>query len=249
LTLTQYTSNQNLSSTINLASDGLLRGVGSKQITVTSSANPIIAVGQNFDSEWVKSAGIENLVIVGNGSNTGILLQDVVHCKVRNVVLVNCDIGIKLTATDDRWAEVNHIEHVRMKDVNTGIQFAPGGRSDNSRAFTHINDVGISLRDAQNLKGIEVGENCRIYNSFIKANVWSSQPCDGMYINGLVDYCLINFNHEKTTAGKGGSGIHIVSNGIVRNNQNFFLSSGNMQDDRWVWDESGLGHDIVEKHY
>ncbi|XHH08615.1 MAG: hypothetical protein ACFCUE_13760 [Candidatus Bathyarchaeia archaeon] len=249
VTLIEYTSNQNLSSTINLPSDGLLRGTGSKQITITSTANPIISIGSNFDSEFTRSALIENLIIVGNGSNIGILLQNVIHCKIRNLTIVNCDTGIKLTATGTNWTEANEIEHVRIKDVNKGIQFAPGGSPDNSRAFTYINDVGISLNNTANLRGIEIGTGCRIYSSFIKANVWSSQACDGMWIDGLVNLCLINLNHEKTTTGKGGTGVHIVTNGTVCNNQSFFLSSGNMQNNRWVYDQSGRGHDIVEKHY
>lgn len=248
MTLTEYSSNQNLSSTINLASDGLLRGIGSKQITITSSANPIISVNSNF-GDITKSAVIENLIIAGNGSNVGILLQDVIHCKVRNVTIVNCDVGIRLTATDDNWAEANQIEHVRIKDVNKGIQFAPGGRSDNSRAFTFINDVGISLKDAQNLRGIEVGTGCRIYSSFIKANVWSTQPCDGMWIDGLVTLCFINLNHEKTTSGTGGCGVNIGQNATIGSNvnQSFFLVAGNLATP--VYNPYNKSHDIVYKTY
>ncbi|MCW4025733.1 MAG: hypothetical protein NWF01_12005 [Candidatus Bathyarchaeota archaeon] len=249
MTLIEYNTNQTLNTTINLPSDGLLRGTGSKQVVITSTANPIISVGSNFASMFTRSALIENLVIVGNGANVGVLLQNVVHCRIRNITVVNCDVGVRLTASGDNWTEANEIEHVRIKDVNKGIQFTPGGSPDNSRAFTYINDVGISLNNAENLRGIEVGTGCRIYSSFIKANVWSSQACDGMWIDGLVNLCLINFNHEKTTAGQGGSGVHIAANGNVCNNQSFFLSSGNMQNNRWVYDQSGLGNDIVEKHY
>jgi hypothetical protein len=249
VTLIEYSTNQTLGSTINVASDALLRGIGSKQITITSTADPIISVGSNFDSEFARSATIENLVLVGNGSNVGILLQDVVHCRIRNVTVVNCDVGVRLTASGNNWCEANQIEHVRIKDVNKGIQFAPGGSADNSRAFTYINDVGISLNNAQNLRGIEIGTGCRIYSSFIKANVWSTQACTGMYIDGLVNLCLINFNHEKTTANRGGNGVYLGQNATVSDNQSFFLSCGNMQNNRWVYDPYGRGYDIVQKHY
>jgi hypothetical protein len=252
MTLTEYSSDQNLSSPISLVSDELLRGLGSKQITITSSANPIISVNSNFD-DITKSAAIENIIIVGNGSNTGILLQDVLHSKVRNVTIVNCDVGIKLTATGDNWTEANQIEHVRIKDVNKGIQFAPGGRSDNSRAFSYINDVGISLNDAQNLRGIEIGTGCRIYSSFIKANVWSTQSSDGMWIDGLVNLCLINFNHEKTTSGAGGSGIYLSQNAVVYDttqgdvNQSIFVAAGNLSYP--VNNPFSKQHNIISKTY
>jgi hypothetical protein len=245
MTLTEYTSNQNPGSTINLAMDGLLRGVGSKQISITSSANPIIRVNSNL-SDITKSAVIENLTIWGNGSNTGILLQDVYNCLIRNITLVNCDAGVKLTATGSGWTQSNRIKHVRMGWVNKGIQFAPGGT--NNFGFTHIDDVGISLRDAQNLNGIEIGAGCKPYSSFIKANVWSTQSCRGMYLDGEVKYCLINFNHEKTTSGAAGYGVYIGPNATIgSNNQSFFVAAGNLSSA--VYNPYSKAHDIVSKTY
>jgi hypothetical protein len=257
MTLTEYTSNQNPGSTINLSRDGILRGVGSKQITITSNANPIIRVGTNLiNGDITRSAEIENLIIVGNGSNVAILLEDVVHCQVRNITIVNCDVGIKLIATDDHWTEATRLEHVRMKDVNKGIQFAPGGKKTGnwySRAFTHIDDVGISLKNEQNLTGIQIEEEVSIYNSFIKANIWSTQQCYGMWVNGEIRNCLINLNHEKKTSGTGGSGIHLHQNAVVSDpvqgdfNQGIFIAAGNLS--RPVNNPWNKTHYIVSKTY
>jgi hypothetical protein len=246
MTLTEYTSNQTLSSTINLATDGLLRGVGSKQITITSSANPIISVNSNL-GDMTKTAVIENIILYGNGTNTGILLQNLYNCQVRNVTIVNCDTGIKITATGTGWSQSNHIQHVRMKSVNKGIQFAAGGT--NNFAFTHVEDVGISLNDAQNLNGIEIGTGCKPYSSFIKANVWSSQQCIGMWVDGEIKYCLINFNHEKTTSGSAGSGVYLASNAVIGSsiNQSFFLAAGNIATP--VNNPYSKANDIVYKTY
>jgi hypothetical protein len=232
--------------TIVVPTDGLYSGSGSKQMVIQSSADPIIDVQSNL-SDITKSAVIENLVIWGTGNNTGIRLQNVYNCQIRNVTIVNCYRGIKLTATGSGWTQSNHIKHVRMAYVTNGIEFVPGGT--NNFGFTHIDDVGISLKNEWMQTGIVIGNGCKPYSSFIKANVWSTQPCDGMWVDGLVNLCLINFNHEKTTTGKGGSGVHIASNGTVGDNHSFFLSTGNMQDDYWIHDESGHGNDIIERHY
>ncbi|MCW4025732.1 MAG: hypothetical protein NWF01_12000 [Candidatus Bathyarchaeota archaeon] len=246
MTLIEYNTNQTLNTTINLPSDGLLRGVGSKQIVITSTANPIISVNSNL-AENYKSAVIENVILCGNTSNIGILLENIYNCQVRNVTIVNCDIGIKLISSDGGWSQSNHIQHVRMSYVNKGIQFAPGAT--NNFGFTHIEDVGISLNDTANLRGIEIGTGCKPYASFIKANVWSSQACTGMWVDGEIKYCLINFNHEKCTAGAGGNGIYLGPNASIGSNinQSFFLAAGNLS--TAVSNPYSKANDIVSKTY
>ena len=226
MTTTEWTSNQTRSTTYTLSADELLRGSGSKQIVLESTANPILSVASNL-SNPDETAIIENLVIWGNGSNTAIELSDVYNCKIRNVTIRNCDTGIKLTATSNNFSQANSIEHVRMYWVNRGIKFDQGAGTGDFK-FTHIDNVGISLRtDQSNLNGIEVGTGCKIYSSFIKANVWSATTCIGMYVNGQVKYSLVNFNHERTT-GTGGTGVYISSSGVVSDNQNFFLAAGQL---------------------
>jgi hypothetical protein len=230
--LIEYTSDQTLSQTINLDEDGILRGVGSKQVTIYSTANPIVRVSSNF-SNLHKSAVIENITLLGlNGTETHILLEDVYNCLIRNVAIKNADIGIKLTATANKWTEATRIEHVRMAWVNKGIQFVKGAGT-GAFGFTHIDDVGISLKDAQDLTGIEVGTNCILHAPLIKANVWSSQKCDGMYIDGTIKAGLVNFNHEKTIGHVEGNGVKLGPNAVVNNNQNFdhstfFVSAGHL---------------------
>ncbi|XHH08614.1 MAG: hypothetical protein ACFCUE_13755 [Candidatus Bathyarchaeia archaeon] len=245
MTLIEYTTNQTLSTTINLPNDGLLRGVGSKQIVITSTANPIISVDSNL-ADSTRSAVIENIILCGNATNIGIFLQNIYNCQVRNVTIVNCDIGIKLMSANGGWSQSNHIQHVRMSYVNKGIQFAPGAT--NNFGFTHIEDVGISLNNTANLRGIEIGTGCKPYSSFIKANVWSSQACDGLWVDGELKYCLINFNHEKCTSGAGGNGIYIGQNASIgTTNQNFFLAAGNLS--QAINNPYSKTHDIVYKTY
>jgi hypothetical protein len=47
MTLTEYTSNQSKSTTVTIDKDGILRGSGSKQITLTSTASTILEVTSN----------------------------------------------------------------------------------------------------------------------------------------------------------------------------------------------------------
>jgi hypothetical protein len=256
LTLTQYTSDQNLSSTINLAVDGLLRGTGSKQVKIRSSANPIISVNSNL-SDLTKSAVIENLRIEGvNGTETGILLQNVYNCKIRNISVENCALGIKLTSTGSGWSQSNRMEHVRMRGVNKGIQFAPGGT--NNFGFTHIDDVGISLKYVSDSRGIEIGTGCKPYSSFIKTTIWSgADGCYGMWIDGEEKYSLINLVFERLgDTGSGGKGVYLGQNSSIgSNNQSFFLAAGNLKANPPVSEADvientyGKAHDIVWKWY
>ena len=205
-----------------VTSDGLLTGEGSKQTTITSQADTIIRLTGNF-SNPDKNALIQNLVIYGNGNNTAIKIEDACGTLIKNISIRNCDVGIKLTATGTCYDEATKIEHVRMTWVNTGIQFLKGTGT-GSFNTTFIDDVGISLKDSPNLKGIEVGANCVVYSSYINANVWSTQSCYGLWIDGQINYSLVSFNHERTT-GSGGTGVYISSIGSIVYGHSFFLST------------------------
>lgn len=230
MTLTEYTSNQSRTTTVVLAKDGVLRGVGSKQITLTSSADPVIQVTSNM-YDWAKTAIIENLIIdkaAGyEGAGVGILLQDVYSCLIRNVVIKNCNIGIKITATSGKWSEANNIQHVRMLDVNKGIVFDKGAGT-GSFGFSNISSVGISLKTGDGKVGIEVGSGSKPYASFIKANCWMDGNSVGMDIYGEIRYSLINLNVEKPGGTKTGIGVRMSADNIVTCNQSFFLSTGNI---------------------
>ncbi len=225
--LIEYSQDQTFSYTIDLPADGLLRGTGSKIVTIRSSASPIIRVASNF-GDLNKNASIENIVLLGDtGSETAIELSDVYNCQIRNISIKNVDVGIKVTATTNKWSESTRMEHIRMAWVNKGIQFTKGTGT-GSFSFSHIDDVGISLKDTSNLTGIDIGQDCKLHAPFIKANVWSSQPCNGMYINGEIKAGLINFNHEKTVGHVGGNGISIGQNATISDNQYLFVSAGHL---------------------
>jgi hypothetical protein len=213
MTLIQWTTNQNTSNSTTVPMDGLLKGVGSKQVTLNYSGNTnAIVVGHNarrnsttgqYD-KWYKAAVIENLIIDGQSSTygaTGIVLSDVYNCLIRNVTLRNFEVGIKITATDllddgvthmspPNWSEANKIRHVRMENVKTGIRF-DSGTGKGSFGFTTIDDVGIQLANDASAVGIQIGTlnnsiTAQPYSSFMKANVWEqSSGGTGMkLING-----------------------------------------------------------------
>jgi len=250
--LIEYTEDQTRSTTLNLDADGLLRGAGSKQVLISSSANPIVSVGSNVSGNLHQNAVIENIVLQGvNGTETAILLEDVYNCLIRNVAIKNADVGIKLTATTGKYTEATRIEHVRMAWVNKGIQFVQGTGTGNF-GFTHIDDVGISLKDAQDLEGIGVGPGCKLHAPFIKANVWSSQKCDGMYVNGEIKAGIVNINHEKPIGHVEGHGINSGSLAVVNDNQHFdhnrcFVTTGHISSA--IYNPYSKTHDIDYKTY
>jgi hypothetical protein len=217
--------------------------VGSKKVIITSNADPILQVQRNPMSNdnptysGVESALIENLVIRGNGTNVGILLNDVYNCQIRNVTLENCAVGIRLLNTN-HWSEVNHIEHVRMENVGKGIEFIDvNGALQRSFMSTYIEDVGISLMNESGKIGIDISGKCKPYSSFIKANVWIHNAdnnigmmvrCDNPANNdtaGEVMYGLINLNVSQLgTLGTGyGLWIQPTSERSVYNN---YIESG-----------------------
>jgi len=144
---------------------------------------------------------VENLVIDGldpsNGA-TGLLLQDVCNCLVRNLTIKNCEVGIrvKLTGNTGGSSRDNRFEHIRMINVKTGILFE-GTSSAKDFSYTTIEDVGISLADNSTANaGIKVGNdnaNANLYSAFIKANVWlNGSNGKGLEVNGALKGSVVN---------------------------------------------------------
>jgi parallel beta-helix repeat protein len=211
--------------TITVLRDGRYAGSGSKQTTINySGTSTIMQVQQTFDwdsqnnkwvGDWAHSALIENLVIDGlnYSGTTGILLENVVNCFIRNLTIRNCDVGIHLRNTDIHstgglWTEFNRIEHVRMSNVKQGILFSTTTGGGDSFGFTKIDDVGIELKNDSSAVGIQIGDGTSLvkpYSSFIKANVWiQSAGGTGMKLNNAeLRYGLINFAVQGPSNGIG----------------------------------------------
>ena len=152
---------QSLVMNLNDTSDHLY-GLESKKYRVyaaSASANPIVQVQPRielpFELRETKSAIVENLIIDGQnlGGISGIKLQNVYNCLVRNVTIKNCDVGVEIGNLYGAWSEFTRLEHIRMDNVNKGILFTSNGplESDpntypgDSAGFTTIDDVGITL--------------------------------------------------------------------------------------------------------
>ncbi|HIJ07870.1 TPA: hypothetical protein HA274_00735, partial [Candidatus Bathyarchaeota archaeon] len=215
-------------STIVVPFNGRYAGYGSKQATVTwSGANDIVKVDTNLPSNLDGNAIIENLVIDGVDApnTTGILLDNVYNCLVRNVTIKNCDVGIKVRITGSGWSHANRFEHIRMINVKQGILFT--GTSTN-RDFSHtiIDDVGISLDGDSGSIGIKVGDpHANLYCAFIKATVWLGKTGGkGMEVNGQLKFSLVNLEVEEES-GYNGFGVQISSGATVYDNQSFLLTA------------------------
>lgn len=236
--------------TIIVSRDERYLGSGSKETTVSyTGTSTVLQVQQSFDwdsslnkwvGDWSHSALIENLVIDGlnQPGTTGILLENVVHCYIRNLTIKNCDVGIRLHNNDKNtgkalWTEVNHIEHVRMSNVKTGILFSRTQNGGDSFAFTKIDDVDISLKNDANAVGIQVGDGTNLvkpYSSSIKATV-KLQSAGGTglkVINGELKYGLNNLAVKGSGAGKAVD-LTNAGNELVYKNQSFFLHNGGAQ--------------------
>lgn len=188
MTLIEWITNPGTTSTpTTVPKDGLLRGVGSKQITLnyTGSDSAITVTpnvrwlrneqtGENIFTDWTKTAVIENLIIDGQGSTNaiGIKLEDVYNYIVRNVTIKNFEVGIKLSATDKYdvvggnpvstgGAVRNFSEMHTIKHVRLeNVKTGilfDTGTGDGSFAFTKIDDVGIQLKNDSSAVGIQVG--------------------------------------------------------------------------------------------
>lgn len=260
MTLIQWTSNQNTGNSTTVPIDGLLTGTASKQITLnyTGSGNAITVApnAQAPNTDWSRSATIENLIIDGQSpsSNTGILLNDIYNCRINNLTIRNFNIGIHITADNNNWSEVNTIKHVRMENVQTGI-LLDSGTGSGSFAFTVIDDVGIQLANSGSAVGIQIGTGpsaltAKPYSSYIKANVWE-QSAGGTamkLINGEVKYGLINLAVQGPSNGYGVD-ISNTPTGSVYNNQDgnfpgFLLSAGGLTTTNAVYNPLGYTHDI-----
>lgn len=204
-----------------------LAGDGSKQTTYTfDGSSPIIKVTSNMSNKLDSNAVIENLIIDGNdypnfGNNTtGILLENVCNCLIRNLTIRNCAVGIKVQITGDGKAFGNRFEHIRMINVKTGILFT-GTSSNKDFSYTTIDNVGISFDNVQNFIGIKIDTNANLFNAFIKATVWTSNPNHiGLEVNGAIKYSLVNLEVENS-----GTGVQINTGAIVLNNQSFLLTT------------------------
>jgi hypothetical protein len=217
--LDDISGGKNRTSIYTVVRDDCLYGDLSKNDTiqaVSGGANPILDVQNNVPGGyWDQTAIIENMVIDGNNQGvTGIRLRDVYNCWVRNVFIINCDVGILIEATSGNWCEANRLEHIRMEGVNKGIVLAAADNG-TGQDFTTINDVGISLTNNSSSVGIQIGNPTsgklvKSYSSFIKANVWlQTNGGTGMDVYGELRHSFVNFEVEKTSEGAAGTGVNI----------------------------------------
>ncbi|MCL5876982.1 MAG: hypothetical protein M1540_04125 [Candidatus Bathyarchaeota archaeon] len=235
-------------STIVVPFDGRYAGDGSKQTTVNySSASVIMQVESNFPNNLDRSAVIENLVIDGleTGGTTGILLENVYNCLIRNVTIKNCDVGIEVRITGSNWSHANRFEHIRMINVKTGILFT-GTSTNKDFSYTTIDDVGISLTGDSNSVGIKVGDPyANLYSAFIKATVWlGSTSGKGMVVNGQLKFCLVNLEVEEAEA-YSGYGVYISSGATVYDNQSFLLTALGLDSDKRLMNYGTLEPDGI----
>jgi len=157
----------------------LLQGAEGRKYVLTAG-NGLMGSVVKVEDTWfpslnayVESAVVENLVIDGAGKGvTGILLENVCKCQIRNITIRNCDVGIHIRNKKGLWSEGNCLKHIRMENVTKGIIFTTSGRYLNpnyptysdvevypgdSAGFTTIDDVGIGLADNASAVGIQVG--------------------------------------------------------------------------------------------
>ncbi len=212
-------------STVTVPYNGRYSGDASKQNTITYTGSTVIMQIDSNSSDVNSNAIIENLIIDGQSqtNSIGIQLQNVSNCLIRNVTIMNCDVGIHLWITGSNTMQGNRFEHIRMINVKQGI-FFDGNSSYNDFSFTTIDDVGISLPDYSYTSGmaIKVGEPyAKLYNVFIKATVWlRSSNAIAMVVNDQIKYSLVNLEVENA-----GTGVQVTSTGTVNDNQSFLLTT------------------------
>ena len=212
----------------------LAGNVGSKQIVITGTGK-IIQFYSNFDKNPAfdpgffdtnhsgdpeyerRTAIVENLIVDGQGhaGTTGLFLRNLGGAFIRNITIRNCDVGIHLHNAKGAWTEVNHLQHIRMENVKTGILFSTDGWfSDtlpgDSFGHSYIDDISIELRNTSGAVGIQVGDGqygnggfgtkpngwivtAQPYFSFIKADIWfgSADSCGVKLVNGELKHCLV----------------------------------------------------------
>jgi hypothetical protein len=224
-----------------VAYNGRYSGTESKNTLGTikyTNDDTIMQVESNLPNNFAGSAIIENLIIDGRKqqpnayASVGLLLENVYNCWVRNLTIMNCDVGIRVKIADGGfWAHGNRFEHIRMKNVKTGILFE-GNSSNGAKYFSYttIDDVRISL-DREDSVGIMVGKNneglADLYGAFIKATVWMCKATQkGLVVNGSLRYSLVNLEVEQVIKSvPSGYGVFINSGAVVRDNQGFLLTA------------------------
>ena len=258
---------------INVVVDGRYAGNGSKQTPLSGSGIVIMKVTPNVpNGDFHKTAIIENLIIDGknpgpgggiSAGSVGILLQNVYNCIIRNVTILNCEVGIKIENTGNYWSQSNRIEHVRMTNVKTGILFTAASGNSGDFGFTTIKDVGIKLNsetddnvaDPERV-GIQIGTSngpvVKPYSSFIKATVWlgdNNSGC-GMKVYGELKYGLVMLAVESPGHKMGTKvGVDILNSpSAVSNNQSFMLSYGDNISPVIKTLPPFVGYDIVTEH-
>ena len=262
-----------------MAYNGCYSGVESKVDVlkyVSGSVDCVILdVESNMPDQLESSAVIENLIIDGKGvtGTVGVLLENVYNCLVRNVTIVNCDVGIRVRVTDGFWSHGNRFEHIRMKNVKTGIVFE-GTSGFRDFSYTTIDDVRISLDARKGGVGIQVGGGvgtpANLHCAFIKATVWLGDPFfnddpkpvgpvdDASLQKGLavvageLRYSLVNLEVEQIPVTFFGYGVWLGGGATVLGNQDFMLTAMWLcQENHQLYVDSGAvydGEDITVRY-
>jgi parallel beta-helix repeat protein len=232
-----------------VAYNGRKTGLGSKRETTNSSPGSsfVLRVMPNQPNSVSGSAVIENLIIDGNNAAgapvagiTGILLEDVCNCLVRNVTIRNCEVGIRVKVTSGNRAFGNRFEHIRMINVKTGILFE-GAENAKDFSYTTIDNVRTSLPETvtSGAVGIHVSFNARLYNALVRATTWlSGSMGTGLRVDGEIKYSLVNFEVENN-----GTGMQISSGATVSGNQSFLLTTMGVTNS--LSNNSAYGNDVT----
>ncbi len=237
--------------TITVGYNARYAGNGSKQTKIEyGGANDIMQVASNVPNNLDGSAVIENLVIDGlnpEQDRVGILLENVYNCCIRNVTIMNCDVGIKVKLTGTNWSHANRFEHIRMINVKTGILFL-GSSGAKDFSYTTIDDVGISLTGDENAVGIKIDEYANLYSTFVKATVWLENTGGiGMMVNGELKLSLVNLEVEALNVIATAKGVLLSpsTSSIVWDNQSFLLTAYGTTNENRLANDGGHLCDIV----
>jgi hypothetical protein len=199
-------------------------------------------VNDPYEYYVARSAIVENLIIDGSQDptgTTGLYLENVCTAFIRNITIKNCNVGIHLHNAKGGWTETNHLQHIQMENVKTGILFSTDGYNSagnggialpgDSFGHSYIDDVNINLQNTSGAVGIQVGNGqygngcsginsegwvvvAKPYFSFIRANVWfgSADSCGVKLVNGELKHCLVNIGvHGKGT--NAGTGLDLTN--------------------------------------
>jgi len=145
-------------------------------------------------SAWYRSFNnhIENLIIYCNG-NSGIRVEDSYLTTLRDITVVNPNVGIEL-ATVNQWCEATNLENVYIRDPQTGIKLAKYGGT-GSFALTKFDHVFMALSKASSV-GIDIDGNSVSDRSFFDhVNFWVVYPANNavcLKLNGGMDRAIFN---------------------------------------------------------